>query len=427
MASREGRSGMPAECVSSRATVTSWKAGGVELLEVAAERRVEIDLAHAPTAAGRTGVVATTLVSDAMSKMVSAVIGSGCGHGRAPAEDLAVEDLIALAHEEHRARAPPTAATESRTASSTACVPGAAAAPGAGTRRGRTISSATRSRSCADAAWPYDTRRRRPARRENRDGPCYDSPRGAARVRHRRHRLRRQARRPRTSCAGISRPLPRPARLGARPEGLRVDRPRPRRRARSPTGSRRAWRAARAIVHLVGIIREQPSRGVTFERLHAQATRNMLALARSGRRPALRADERARHAPGRPRALSPDEVGGRGGGARERPRLDHLPAVDHLRARRRVRVGARRAWSSGCPWCRCSGDGRYRLQPIPVEQVAEGFARALAAPATVRQTYEVAGPTPYAFVDLLDEIARALGRARACASSTCRSGPVRAR
>jgi NADH dehydrogenase len=58
------------------------------------------------------------------------------------------------------------------------------------------------------------------------------------------------------------------------------------------------------------------------------------------------------------------------------------------------------------------GDGRYRLQPIPVEQVAEGFARALRAPASVRQTYEVAGPTPYAFVDLLDEIGRALGRPR---------------
>jgi uncharacterized protein YbjT (DUF2867 family) len=58
------------------------------------------------------------------------------------------------------------------------------------------------------------------------------------------------------------------------------------------------------------------------------------------------------------------------------------------------------------------GDGRYRLQPIPVEQVAEGFARALHAPASVRQTYEVAGPMPYAFVDLLDEIGRALGRPR---------------
>jgi NADH dehydrogenase len=58
------------------------------------------------------------------------------------------------------------------------------------------------------------------------------------------------------------------------------------------------------------------------------------------------------------------------------------------------------------------GDGRYRLQPIPVEQVAKGFVRALRAPESVRQTYEVAGPTPYAFVDLLDAVGRAVGRAR---------------
>ena len=58
------------------------------------------------------------------------------------------------------------------------------------------------------------------------------------------------------------------------------------------------------------------------------------------------------------------------------------------------------------------GSGRYRLQPVPVEQLAEGFARVLRAPAGVRQTYDVAGPVPYAFVDLLDEIGRALGRAR---------------
>src|SRR5262245_22172887 len=35
-----------------------------------------------------------------------------------------------------------------------------------------------------------------------------------------------------------------------------------------------------AIVNLIGIIRERPSRGVTFERLHVQATLNLLAVAR---------------------------------------------------------------------------------------------------------------------------------------------------
>jgi NADH dehydrogenase len=56
------------------------------------------------------------------------------------------------------------------------------------------------------------------------------------------------------------------------------------------------------------------------------------------------------------------------------------------------------------------GDGRYRLQPIPVEQVAEGFVRALRLDKSVGQTYEVGGPQPYPFVEVLDQIGAALGR-----------------
>ena len=43
------------------------------------------------------------------------------------------------------------------------------------------------------------------------------------------------------------------------------------------------------------------------------------------------------------------------------------------------------------------GDGNYRLQPIPVEQVAEGFVHALRAPVSIGQTYEVGGPEPTRF------------------------------
>ena len=35
-----------------------------------------------------------------------------------------------------------------------------------------------------------------------------------------------------------------------------------------------------AVINLVGVIREFPSRGITFERLHVQATTNMLAATR---------------------------------------------------------------------------------------------------------------------------------------------------
>jgi NADH dehydrogenase len=167
-----------------------------------------------------------------------------------------------------------------------------------------------------------------------------------------------------------------------------------------------------AIVHLVGIIREQPSRGVTFERLHAQATRNVLELARKA---------------GVPRYVQMSALGTRPG-ARARYHRTKWEAEEAVRAsgldwtifRPSIIFGRGDAFVSvlarvikRLPFVPVLGSGRYRLQPIPVEQVAEGFARAIRTPATVRQTYEVAGPAPYAFVDLLDEIARALGRARA--------------
>jgi NADH dehydrogenase len=57
------------------------------------------------------------------------------------------------------------------------------------------------------------------------------------------------------------------------------------------------------------------------------------------------------------------------------------------------------------------GDGSYRLQPIAVEQVAEGFVQALRNPLSVGQTYDVAGPQPYRLVEILDQIGAALGRA----------------
>src|SRR5262249_8098307 len=56
------------------------------------------------------------------------------------------------------------------------------------------------------------------------------------------------------------------------------------------------------------------------------------------------------------------------------------------------------------------GDGTYRLQPIAVEQVAEGFVQALRNRASGGQTYEVGGPEPRRFVDILDEIGAALDR-----------------
>jgi uncharacterized protein YbjT (DUF2867 family) len=164
-----------------------------------------------------------------------------------------------------------------------------------------------------------------------------------------------------------------------------------------------------AMVHLVGIIREHRSRGITFEALHTRATQNMLAVARAaevkrfvhmsalGARPDARARyhrtkwaaEQAVRASGLDWTIfRPSVIFGRG---------DELVTMLATMVRR-------------LPVVPVLGDGRYRLQPIAVEQVADGFARAARTQRSVGQVYGVAGAADYPFVEILDRIGRALGR-----------------
>jgi NADH dehydrogenase len=166
-----------------------------------------------------------------------------------------------------------------------------------------------------------------------------------------------------------------------------------------------------AIVHLVGIIREQRARGITFDRLHRQATENMLDLARRtgvGRfvhMSALGTRPSARSRYHRTKWQAEEAV--RASGLTWtifRPSIIFGPGDEFVS----VLAGMVRR----LPVVPVIGDGQYRLQPIGVEQVAEGFARSLGAGASQGQTYEVGGDTAYRFVDILDEIGRALGRAK---------------
>lgn len=166
-----------------------------------------------------------------------------------------------------------------------------------------------------------------------------------------------------------------------------------------------------AIIHLVGIIREQRMRGVTFERLHTQATANMLSVAREA---------------GVKRFLHMSALGTRAG-ARSGYHRSKWEAEEAVRAsgldwtifRPSVIYGPGDEFVSvlaglvrRLPAVPVLGDGRYRLQPVAVEHVAEGFARALSLHATIGQSYGVAGPEAYAFDALLDRIGQALGKPR---------------
>ena len=163
-----------------------------------------------------------------------------------------------------------------------------------------------------------------------------------------------------------------------------------------------------ALVNLVGIIRESRAHGITFDRLHVQATANMLAVAREA---------------GVKRYVQMSAVGTRPGATSryhqtkwQAEEIVRASALDWTIVRPSLIYGPGDEFVSvlarmirRLPAAPVLGDGQYRVQPVAVEHVAEGFARALRLPMAVAQTYEVGGPEPCRFVDLLDQIGAAIG------------------
>jgi NADH dehydrogenase len=166
-----------------------------------------------------------------------------------------------------------------------------------------------------------------------------------------------------------------------------------------------------AVVHLVGIIREQPAAGVTFERLHVEATRNVLeaAVAAGVRRylhmSALGSRPKARARYHRTKWAAEDAVRSSG-----LPWTIFRPSIIYGKGDGFVTLLA--GMVGHLPVVPVIGSGRQRLQPVAVEHVAEGFTRALALPATEKQVYDVVGPDAVSMVTLLDLIAEAMGRGR---------------
>jgi len=166
-----------------------------------------------------------------------------------------------------------------------------------------------------------------------------------------------------------------------------------------------------AIVHLVGIIREQPMRGVTFDRLHREATAQMVDVARRAgvkrfvHMSALGTRADARSGYHRSKWAAEEIVRDSG--------LDWTilrPSVIYGRGDEFVSVFA--GMIRRLPVVPVIGSGQYPLQPIAVEHVAEGFARSLLAGVHTHQVYELGGPHAYPFVEILDLIGQALGHAK---------------
>jgi len=165
-----------------------------------------------------------------------------------------------------------------------------------------------------------------------------------------------------------------------------------------------------AAIHLVGSIREFPDKGVTFQKLHVEATRNVLQAARD-------------HDVRRYLHMSANGV---------RPDADAVYHQTKWQAEELVR-GSSLDWTifrpslifgpngefvdmlaeliRKLPVVPVIGKGRYRMQPVAREQVAATFVKALEMPETVGQTYHLAGAESHTYEEILDLTGEAIGEA----------------
>lgn len=167
-----------------------------------------------------------------------------------------------------------------------------------------------------------------------------------------------------------------------------------------------AARGCRAVVHLVGIVRER--RGAAFRQIHVRGTETVL---------------RACQDAGVTRLLHVSALGTRAG-ARSRYHRTKWEAEELVRGsslqatifRPSVIFGEGNSFIPSLrnlvrrmPVIPIVGSGTALVQPIWVADVVQCFVAALDGPATAGRTYELGGPETYGFEQLLDLVSGAEG------------------
>ncbi|MFC3835077.1 MULTISPECIES: complex I NDUFA9 subunit family protein [Deinococcus] len=163
-----------------------------------------------------------------------------------------------------------------------------------------------------------------------------------------------------------------------------------------------------AVVHLVGIIVEKGTQ--TFERVHVDGTRNVLAAvprtARYVHMSALGADPQS--ASGYSASKGRAEALVQGSGLTFtifRPSLIFGPGDDFFGRVLRELV-------STAPIVPQIGDGSFPFRPVSVQDVATAFAGAVETGTGRGETYALTGPDEFTFRQLLELELRALGKTK---------------
>lgn len=168
------------------------------------------------------------------------------------------------------------------------------------------------------------------------------------------------------------------------------------------------------VVHLVGIIKEVPAENVTFQRLHTQATGNIVNAAKEADVPRfvlVSANGVSKHGKTRYQTTKweAEEVVRNAG-------FDHwcilrpgLIFGDPGREREEFCTMLATTLIKPFPVLPVFGDGRYQMQPISVEEVAQAVVQSLELPQVHGQTIPAVGRHRLTYIAILDVITRALG------------------
>lgn len=163
------------------------------------------------------------------------------------------------------------------------------------------------------------------------------------------------------------------------------------------------------VIHLVGIIREFKDKGITFHRLHFEATKNIVnaALRHDVKRfihmSANGARPEAKSSYHRTKFLAEEYLKESG--------LSYTifkPSIIFGKDDNFVNMIAGIMRIS--PIIPYFGKGDYRLQPISVKNVAEAFIKALEDPNTINKPYYLGGEKRYTYKKFLDVIAKTLNK-----------------
>ena len=161
-----------------------------------------------------------------------------------------------------------------------------------------------------------------------------------------------------------------------------------------------------AVIHLVGIIREIPWKGVTYERLHVEATKNMITVAKENK---IKRFIHMSANGAKPKGTKYQTTKYRAEQLVKNSGLTYTifrPSIIFGEYDNFINRLARQMSFGIVPYV---GDGNYQLQPVSVKTVAEAFVKSINNKKAFNKTYHLGGPDIYSYKELLDLIASIKG------------------